>query len=358
MRKLFTLFFVVLFALCANAITYKIGDPGNNIQGTLTKDGPTYTFFDKATKVITFYAPCGYQPGWWLKDGSKAMDCSKWENFVLEIDNPNGVSVTAIVEYDAKGADGNPISSSETSNTDKVVVSLDPDNKDKVAQVFLQTRDEEVSETSPKSVTFKSAYFENSIEAPKTVAIWEGNVTLSWKEGGRVPLQAAAFENAKAGDVMTLCYSQFYNTWGQAQFNYGDWCESPTVNFNDKTNKDAVNFDKTLVPTEIYKWTFSDRETQVVLTQDILDNIKLHQQTYTEESSGYIVENVGIIIQGSDLVFTKVLIPETSAPTGISNAVVDIANNPNAPIFNLAGQKVSKAYKGVVIQNGKKFVQK
>lgn len=45
-------------------------------------------------------------------------------------------------------------------------------------------------------------------------------------------------------------------------------------------------------------------------------------------------------------------------PTGISNVVAAPNANPNAPIFNLAGQKVSKAYKGVVIQNGKKFVQK
>jgi hypothetical protein len=32
--------------------------------------------------------------------------------------------------------------------------------------------------------------------------------------------------------------------------------------------------------------------------------------------------------------------------------------NANAPIYNLAGQQVDKSYKGVVIQNGKKMVQK
>ena len=30
----------------------------------------------------------------------------------------------------------------------------------------------------------------------------------------------------------------------------------------------------------------------------------------------------------------------------------------DAPIYNMAGQRVSKTYKGVVIQNGKKFVNK
>ena len=32
--------------------------------------------------------------------------------------------------------------------------------------------------------------------------------------------------------------------------------------------------------------------------------------------------------------------------------------NANAPMYNLAGQRVSKNYKGVVIQNGKKFFNK
>lgn len=43
--------------------------------------------------------------------------------------------------------------------------------------------------------------------------------------------------------------------------------------------------------------------------------------------------------------------------TGINNITTD-ATLENAPTFNLAGQKVGKAYKGVVIKAGKKFVQK
>jgi len=48
-----------------------------------------------------------------------------------------------------------------------------------------------------------------------------------------------------------------------------------------------------------------------------------------------------------------------SETTGIANLHVnDNANDNNAPIYNLAGQRVDKNYKGVVIQNGKKFIQK
>lgn len=41
--------------------------------------------------------------------------------------------------------------------------------------------------------------------------------------------------------------------------------------------------------------------------------------------------------------------------TGISNAVAEKANV-NAPIYNLAGQRVNANFKGIAIQNGKKFV--
>lgn len=44
-----------------------------------------------------------------------------------------------------------------------------------------------------------------------------------------------------------------------------------------------------------------------------------------------------------------------NAIKGVTNTAV---NNANAPMYNLAGQLVSKSYKGIVIQNGKKFINK
>lgn len=45
----------------------------------------------------------------------------------------------------------------------------------------------------------------------------------------------------------------------------------------------------------------------------------------------------------------------------VPSGIEEISNgslNGEAPIYNLAGQRVSKEYKGVVIQNGKKFIKK
>lgn len=44
--------------------------------------------------------------------------------------------------------------------------------------------------------------------------------------------------------------------------------------------------------------------------------------------------------------------------TGINSVVAAPALDANAPVYNLAGQRVSKSYKGVVVQNGRKFILK
>jgi hypothetical protein len=44
-------------------------------------------------------------------------------------------------------------------------------------------------------------------------------------------------------------------------------------------------------------------------------------------------------------------------PSGI-NTIKAFEQNADTPIYNLSGQKVDKSYKGIVIQNGRKFVNK
>lgn len=58
-----------------------------------------------------------------------------------------------------------------------------------------------------------------------------------------------------------------------------------------------------------------------------------------------------------ELAANNTLISLNGTTTGITNITTDEAAK-NAPVYNLAGQKVTKAYKGVVIKNGKKMIQK
>lgn len=53
----------------------------------------------------------------------------------------------------------------------------------------------------------------------------------------------------------------------------------------------------------------------------------------------------------------NILISQNGTTTSITNITAEEAAK-NAPVYNLAGQKVTKAYKGVVIKNGKKMIQK
>jgi hypothetical protein len=43
---------------------------------------------------------------------------------------------------------------------------------------------------------------------------------------------------------------------------------------------------------------------------------------------------------------------------GAGIETLKVANSNNAPIYNLAGQKVNSNFKGIVLQNGKKMVVK
>lgn len=55
--------------------------------------------------------------------------------------------------------------------------------------------------------------------------------------------------------------------------------------------------------------------------------------------------------------YLRKVIVTTTTSAGIET-VRAIELNANVPIYNLAGQRVGKDYKGVVIQNGKKFIKK
>ena len=74
----------------------------------------------------------------------------------------------------------------------------------------------------------------------------------------------------------------------------------------------------------------------------------------TEGEKYNVVGLYGAIFKGTpEIIPTQAVVPTS---TGISNITVTTADN--APAYNLAGQKVNAAYKGIVIKNGKKMSKK
>lgn len=53
---------------------------------------------------------------------------------------------------------------------------------------------------------------------------------------------------------------------------------------------------------------------------------------------------------------TKLTVVRGGTPTGISN--VEASASAKTATFNLAGQQVSESYKGIVVKNGKKYLNK
>lgn len=73
-------------------------------------------------------------------------------------------------------------------------------------------------------------------------------------------------------------------------------------------------------------------------------------KTYILESGLYTVYRGGSTMNIYE-------IAAIGGPTGINSAVVEV-ESADAPAYNLAGQKVGENAKGIIIQNGKKYIRK
>ena len=119
---------------------------------------------------------------------------------------------------------------------------------------------------------------------------------ITWSDGGRVALPTAAFQVAKVGQKIRMFYTQKDQVWAQAQINDGAWKTMDASLLGLPENP--------IVPTNTYGWFedgILDRCAEITLTQELLD----HLLSVTTDYEGV---ECSIIIQGSDLIFTKVTI--------------------------------------------------
>ncbi len=113
--------------------------------------------------------------------------------------------------------------------------------------------------------------------------IFTGPVEMTWSDGGRVHLSMSDFENLTAGAILKIAIEQNDN-WGQIQINNGSWNEIVFSELGGGTLTTDNIGDKSVT------------EVELILTQDILDNIR---GTGSEDA---------IIMQGSDMTVTSVSI--------------------------------------------------
>lgn len=171
--------------------------------------------------------------------------------------------------------------------------------------------------------------------------------------------------NLKAGDILNgsvVLKRSAYNNTIQGQK-------------VDKTNKDNITVtdgDEPVAKTILYA-DAKDNVSDLVVIRDVdivednnrfyigtgTDRLQVYNGFYISEykvAAAFYVNVTGIITRYKDT-YEIYPIEDPSTTTGI-NGVKTVDNDKDAPVYNLAGQRVSKDYKGVVIQNGKKRINK
>lgn len=76
----------------------------------------------------------------------------------------------------------------------------------------------------------------------------------------------------------------------------------------------------------------------------------------TEDDIEVLKQQGGVVLGGHGIFVQKISLLKSSS-TNVSNTIVAPVTK-NAKIYNLAGQQVNASFKGVVVKNGKKYVQK
>ena len=153
--------------------------------------------------------------------------------------------------------------------------------------------------------------------------VWEGNEPISWNPtevpGTQYEVAASYFTGLKEGDVL-----KFYTT----------------------TTYESPQYVVTYKAGSSWEWT------------DLTTTFSNNVITYTVESSQIATEIAerGVVMRGQAYNLVKITVTKASA-TSI-NKIENTEMTNHGVIYNLAGQQVDGAYKGIVILNGKKYYQK
>ncbi len=174
--------------------------------------------------------------------------------------------------------------------------------------------------------------------------IWFGTTAEFVKAGGDVPVRPDAGGSLKMweGEIV-------YNGWGVSSTVDPKYFEVAEVG-------DIIYCSVKDVTSEfnpIFKYQdWSDfTDIQATLAKD---ETHFEGKIATAEALDYLQKN-GLRFQGVGFTLTKVEL-KVPDPSGVNT--INVVKADNGAIYNVAGQKVNAGYKGLVIKNGKKFVNK
>lgn len=326
MKKISTLFVALLAAASMSAKT-------EVTLGTWSPWGATATVNGNTLTMSEAWAGAG---NWQANDG--VADWSDGDYLELDVSNCTGGFKVAVEYNDGKAVDakGNPTKVDALTTTgglsdgDKVCyVKLNETNSDKVVNLWLQ------STVANASVTVDKAYLVSEDEYKAYLAgkskgeqvVWEGSCDFGTAWSSYVQLDATKFATAQSGATFTFTYTPGTSeSYAQIQLNNSSWAPLTSPKGLNQYNTIDLNSGGTT-----YSTTLSDEDLATV-------------------------QAGGMILRGFNATLTKVTVTNPTT-TGINNIHATKKANEGAT-FNLDGQRVGKTFRGMVIRNGKKFIQK
>lgn len=335
MKKLFTLIAVALMAVTANAkepidLSSVATDGTITFTGAWQWKGINYSTTDDAGNTV--YA-----------------DKSAYKYVLVVYSGGTCGDVNVIAQYNPDGTTGQyganyyntTVSASVNAAGGLIAVPLDATHSNTINSIAFQ------NQNTAGTLVVKEAYFasEEEYEAAKAEADKIEKQSVLDATGGTHTLAAkdwgwdAKWLDKNVSDYNSLVF-EIASVKGHGQI---------TIQGNDATGAKLGDMVIDLPETTEAKTYACDISKMKTLQQYAYQN--LNKPDGSEDKSD---------IAETTIVVTKVYLTSKTTDqvvTGISRVVTPAASAA-APIYNLAGQRVSKTYKGVVIQNGRKYLQK
>lgn len=321
MKKFFTLIAAVMLGvLSMNAADYKL---------SLTTLGSGWSSsYDADTKTITFDADWVGR-GWWFD--SAGQDFSAYDKVVVEFAEEVPMMVKLVAQYaENAGADLESDEAYASVGATRVELALTSEKKP-IMQIYIQA-------AAAGKVVLKDAYLSNESGEVADLNLSLSNLGAGWS-------------SAYDADTKTITYDA--GDWGGR----GWWFSSE--------GQDLSDYNTVIIETEpltvgvkivVEYAAGADMENENTVALVGATTIKL-----VLDSEKKPVKQIYLQINGNEggtVTLKKAYVTVTSDTDGINAASIAPAENGNAAIYNLAGQQVGKAYKGVVIKNGKKYIQR
>jgi hypothetical protein len=250
---------------------------------------------------------------------------AEWNTLVIEVESTNG-DVQFLMQGDH--ADGAPENMMILKSDAPQKYILDISGWTNISQMAFQNfnfPDPTIEDWSTKEKTavetkmvITAMYLSKELAPSEdgAVVIWSGEeVFNSW--GSTIVIEADKFADAAVGDIIRVNFIDKGSDYNPIYKHVSDWSDFTELQ---SQKKDGDTYFEAPIPAEALAEL---------------------------QSSGLRFQGLGFTIKNVELI---------KITTGINAAVAE--KTESAPAYNVAGQKVSANYKGIVIRNGKKYVVK